>query len=428
MMNNSQENKFKIIEDADIIVGIDIAKNTHWAIITTTNGRILMKSFCFNNTINGFECLVVNIEKTLKMTNGSKAIVGMEPTGHYWKVLAKYLKDKENIKVVTVNPYHVKKSKELDDNSQTKSDKKDCLTIARIVKDARFFEPYIPEGIWEELRVTTITRQELIKRENGLKNKIIRIEDEYFPEYTKVFKKILSKTSYVILKTCPFIPDILEKGIDGLIKEIKKEIKQGYRKQQLIDIYEEAKISAGRRENIQAVKEQMKIYMEEIELIRKQKERIEKKLEELLKETGYYDSITSIKGIGTVSAAMFLGEVGDIKRFSCYEQIRRFAGLNLVENSSGTHKGITKISKRGRAGLRSILYLMACNMVSKNKEIEELYKYLTQRKENPLKKKQALVAVEGKIIQIIYTLAIKNRKYEAARVFSQARKEQLKAA
>ena len=428
MMNNSQENKFKIIEDADIIVGIDIAKNTHWATIINTNGRILMKSFYFNNTINGFKCLVSNIEKVLIMINGNKAIVGMEPTGHYWKALAKYLINKENIKVVTVNPYHVKKSKELDDNSQTKNDKKDCLTIARIVKDARFFEPYIPEGIWEELRITTVARQELVKRENALKNKIIRIEDEYFPEYTKVFKKILSKTSYIILKTCPFVSDILEKGIEGLQKEIRKEMKQGYRKQQLIDIYEAAKISVGMIENIQAVKEQMKIYMEESELIIKQKERIEKRLEELLKQTGYYESITSIKGIGIVSAAMFLGEVGEIKRFSCYEQIRRFAGLNLVENSSGIHKGVTKISKRGRAGLRSILYLMACNMVSKNNEIKELYKYLTTRKENPLKKKQALIAVEGKIIQIIYTLAIKNKRYEAARVFSQERIEQLKAA
>lgn len=113
MMNNSQENKFKIIEDSDIIVGIDIAKDTHWAVITTTNGKILMKSFYFNNTTRGFECLVENIEKVLMMVGGKRVIVGMEPTGHYWKVLAKYLNNKENIKVVIVNPYHVKKIKRI---------------------------------------------------------------------------------------------------------------------------------------------------------------------------------------------------------------------------------------------------------------------------------------------------------------------------
>ena len=387
-----------------------------------------MKSFSFNNTSKGIESLVANINKILMMVNGKKAIIGMEPTGHYWKALARNLKKYKEIKVVTVNPYHVKRSKELDDNSQTKNDKKDCLTIARIVRDARFFEPYIPEGIWEELRVSTIARQELVKRENAIKNRIIGIQDEYFPEYTKVFKKILSRTSEVILKSCPFVPDIIEKGVEGIQEEIRKEMDRGYRKKQIEEIYNVAQKSIGKKENIESAREHLKIYMEESELIKKQKKRIEKRLEELLKKTGYYTNMISIKGIGVVTAAMFLGEVGEIKRFNSYEQIRRYAGLNLIENSSGTHKGITKISKRGRATLRSVLYLMACNMVNKNEEIKKLYKYLTTRKENTLKKKQALVAIEGKIIQIIYVLITKNLEYKAARVFKEERIEQLEVA
>lgn len=427
-MNNSQEKKFKVIEDNDIIVGIDIAKNVHWGVIISPKGNILMKSFSFNNTSKGIKSLVANINKILMMVNGRKAIIGMEPTGHYWKALARNLKKHEELKVVTVNPYHVKKSKELDDNSQTKNDKKDCLTIARIVRDARFFEPYLPEGIWEELRVSTTARQELVKRENAIKNRIIGIQDEYFPEYTKVFKKILSRTSEVILKNCPFVPDIIEKGVEGIQEEIRKEMDRGYRKQQIMEIYEMAQNSIGKKENIESAREHLKIYMEESELIKKQKKRIENRLEELLHETGYYTNMISIKGIGVVTAAMFLGEVGEIKRFNSYEQIRRYAGLNLIENSSGTHKGTTKISKRGRATLRSVLYLMACNMVNKNEEIKKLYKYLTTRKEKPLKKKQALIAIEGKIIQIIYVLTTKNLEYKAARVFNPERLELLQAA
>lgn len=427
-MNNSQENKFRAIGDNDIIVGIDIAKNVHWAVIISTKGNILMKSFSFDNTTKGFKSLEENIKKILIMTNGRKAIIGMEPTGHYRKVLARYLKEKEEYKVVTVNPYHVKKSKELDDNSQTKSDKKDCITIARIVRDARYFEPYLPKGIWEELRIATTTRQELVRKENAIKNRIIAIQDEYFPEYTKVFKKILSRTSEVILKKCPFVPDIIEKGIEGIQKEIRKEIKRGYRKKQIVEIYEVAQNSIGKKEKMESGREQLEIYIEESELIQKQIKRVEGRLEDLLKQTGYYNNMTSIKGIGVVTAAMFLGEVGEIKRFKSYEQIRRFAGLNLVENSSGIHKGKTKISKRGRAALRSILFLMACNMVNNNEEMKTLYKYLVTRKKNPLKKKQALVAIEGKIIQIIYAIITKNLEYDATRVFTTERIEQLKVA
>ncbi|WP_412760872.1 IS110 family transposase [Peribacillus frigoritolerans] len=76
----------------------------------------------------------------------------MEPTGHYWLNLAHLLKE-NNIKFVSVNPLHVKRSKELDDNSPTKNDVKDAKVIAQLVKDGRYAEPTIPQGIYAELRV-----------------------------------------------------------------------------------------------------------------------------------------------------------------------------------------------------------------------------------------------------------------------------------
>lgn len=55
----------------------------------------------------------------------SEAIVGMELTGHHWLSLERFLRAQENIKLAIVNPAHVKKIKTLDDNSPTKTDKKD---------------------------------------------------------------------------------------------------------------------------------------------------------------------------------------------------------------------------------------------------------------------------------------------------------------
>lgn len=427
-MTKSQNLKFNAIENTDAIVGIDIAKNVHWAGIILPNGKEIKKSFSFHNNRKGFESLVETVKKVLTMLNFKKAIIGMEPTGHYWKSCARYLKKIEWIKVVTVNPYHVKNAKEFDDNCQTKNDKKDCMTIARLIKDARFFEPYLPEGIWAELRNLSNTRAELVEKQSAVKNRLIATMDEYFPEYTKVFKKILSRTSEEILKECPFPEDIKSKGKEELLKHIKKTVKRGYSKKQVERIYELANESIGTTEGREGAKFQLNMYIEEAKLLEKQIKMTEQELERQLKETGFYESLISIQGIGIVSAATFVGEVGDINRFDSYEQIRRYAGLNLVENSSGNHKGKTTISKRGRSLLRSILYRMAFTMVSKNKEIKELYKYLTTRKENQLKKKQAIIAVIGKIIQIIYAVVTKNEEYKATRVFTQERLEQLKVA
>ena len=411
-MTKSQDLKFNAIENTDAIVGIDIAKNIHWAGIILPNGKEIKKSFSFHNNRKGFESLVETVKNVLTMLNFEKAIVGMEPTGHYWKSCARYLKKIEWIKVVTVNPFHVKNAKEFDDNSQTKNDKKDCMTIARLIKDARFFEPYLPEGIWADLRNLSNTRAELVKKQNAVKCRLVATIDEYFPEYPKVFKNVLSRTSEEILKECPFPEDIKSIGKEELLKHIKKTVKRGYSKKQVETIYELANESIGTTEGIEGARFQLNMYIEESALLEKQIKMTEEELERQLRETGFYESLISIQGIGIVSAATFVGEVGDINRFDSYEQIRRYAGLNLVENSL----------------LRSILYRMAFTMVNQNKEIKELYRYLITRKENQLKKKQAIVAVIGKILQIIYAVVTKNEEYKATRVFTQERLEQLKVA
>lgn len=94
-------------------------------------------------------------------TGVCKVMVGMEPTGHYWFNLAQQLKD-QSMKIVLVNPFHVKRSKELDDNNPTKNDRKDPKTIAMLVKDGRYMEPYIPEGIYSELRTAMDTRWHIV--------------------------------------------------------------------------------------------------------------------------------------------------------------------------------------------------------------------------------------------------------------------------
>jgi transposase len=72
-----------------------------------------------------------------------------------------YLEETET-SLVMVNPYHVKQSKELDDNSQTKNDKKDPKVIAKLVIDGRYSKPYVPKGVYADLRVDTASRQRIV--------------------------------------------------------------------------------------------------------------------------------------------------------------------------------------------------------------------------------------------------------------------------
>ena len=85
-------------------------------------------------------------------------LIGCEPTGHYWFAFAKYVNDHQK-RLVMVNPFSVKKIKELDDNSPKKTDSKDPKTIAKLVVDGRYSIPYMPEGIYAEIRDLVYSRE-----------------------------------------------------------------------------------------------------------------------------------------------------------------------------------------------------------------------------------------------------------------------------
>lgn len=427
-MRNRNIQKLEAITPSTLIVGIDIAKELQWARFVDYRGLELGKALKFQNDKNGFESILTSIETICKNKRLDDVIVGMEPTGHYWKPLSNYL-IMQGIKVVMVNPYHTKRAKELDDNSPTKSDKKDALTIAKLVRDGRYYELYMPQNIFAELRVLSNSRMSLMKRHNALKNTITAVMDEYFPEIVTVFKNPLKgKASMQILKSCPFPSLILELGIDGVLAEIKKAVKKTVGRKKAQQLVETAKTSIGVGYGIVSAKLKLGLMLEELELLTKQLEQLETVMEKALGDTGYSEIILGIPGIGVVTAASFLGEIGDPMRFDNPRQISKMAGYNLVEDSSGKNKSGTAISKRGRKNLRSVLYQMAMTMVAVNDEMKELYTYLKTRKNNPLKKKQALVVISKKIVTVIYNLVKKQTKYKAELVLGEFRKNQMKQA
>lgn len=426
-MLKSQVEKIMAINPKMMIVGVDVAKKVHWARVINYAGLEQTKPFHFYNNREGFINAIVKLTQLMKEKGFEQMIVGMEPTGHYWKAFAWYLKE-NNIPVVIVNPYHVKQAKELDDNTQTKNDRKDAFVIAKLVKDGRYSKVYLPEGIYAELRVLSNTRNQLRARLNAIKNTIVAILDEYFPEFTKVFKNLEGKAASHVLYNCPFPKYLLELGIEGILQEFKKCLKKGASLKRAKKLYEAAEVSVGVKVGLEAAKIKLRTNLEERDFYLRQIENIEKEMEKKLKETGIAEYILSIPGIGVVTAAGILGEVGDFRRFESWEQVRKYAGFNLVEDSSGERKGKTTISKRGRSMLRNILYQAAMIMVAKNKEMKTLYHYFTDRKDNPLKKKQALVVICVKIIKVIFTLVKKGIKYDSNKVLGEYRVNQIKAA
>lgn len=134
-----------------------------------------------------------------------------------------------------------------------------------------------------------------------------------------------------------------------------------------------------------------------------------------LKQVPYSGSILSLKGIGEVTAAGLIGEVGDFRRFRTISKIMKLAGLDLFEVSSGKHQGKRRISKRGRPLLRKLLYFAALNAVRKGGVMKPRYQQYLDR---GMPKIKALIAVARKLLGIIFAVVRDQSVYE--RDFSRA--------
>lgn len=426
-MNYTQNEKIMSITERTLVIGIDIAKEVQYARAFDYRGIELGKVKSFENTAEGFKIFEEWIKSLANEKQKNNIVVGLEPTGHYWFNLGHFLKDL-GVKLVLVNPFHVKRSKELDDNSQTKNDSKDPKTIAKLVIDGRYSEPYIPEGIYSDLRIAMDMREGLGKNLNKIKNMVTQWLDKYFPEFNDVFGDWEGKAALVTLREFPTPEKILSTSVQQIVVAWRKEVKRAVGFNRAVNLVEASKISIGIKEGLRMAEKELIANLEQYDLYIRQLKQLELEIEELVLQIPGVKEILTIKGVGIITAAGFIAEVGDIKRFTHPSQIQKLAGLNLIENSSGKHKGKTSISKRGRSRLRALLFRVIMPLVAKNPEFKMLHEYYKNRKENPLKKKQSLILLCCKLIRILYALMTKQVKYNPQKLIKDISIQQLKEA
>ena len=344
----SKNEKLSFISDDMLIVGCDIGSETHYARAIDIRGRELSrKALAFENDAEGFQ-KARDWAVQLAAANDKKQIVlGIEPTGHYWFCLAAWMVS-NGISVVQVNPYAVKQTKELEDNSQQKDDRKDPKLIANLVKDGNYGMPYLPEKVYAELRRLSMFREQLMEDRNRHMNRLHREMKIYFPEYKDAFGKIDGAFCIAVLKEAPFPEDILRLGAEGLRDIWHKAKLRGRSYSRAEEIVKYAETSIGLKEGTAAGKEAVRWFAEKIRELDEELVEIEDKLAGKCGEIPHAENVLEIPGIGGKILSGILAEMGDITRFDDVKEIQKLSGLGLVSCSSGKHKGETRISHRGR--------------------------------------------------------------------------------
>ncbi len=142
---------------------------------------------------------------------------------------------------------------------------------------------------------------------------------------------------------------------------------------------------------------------------------IEREIKRMLKEIPQAEYLLSIPGIGPISAAVFLGELGNPSYFQSARQIVKYAGYDPQESDSGYRVSRKFISKKGRWLLRKHLFLMSMRVVVLSRYFQEYYQRKLQTKNRfgqlP-RKKEILCAVAIKLIKVIFALLRDKRNFE----------------
>jgi transposase len=405
-MGNSKSKKVKFINTKTMIAALDIGKNIHFAYFRSPDGKDI-DPFPVGNFRKDFNEFWKKLSQFKREHNLEEVIVGFESSGPYAEPFFHYLR-KKPVKLVQINPMHSKRIKELTGNSPNKTDKKDPRVIADVISLGHALTLVVPEGAAADLRRLTQARERALKKRTAAISQLHDLVFIIFPEFSSIIKDIASKTAFYLLRRYPTPDAIVSIGLETLADEIRRVSKSRVKREKAEKLFNAAQTSIGVSEGRKGILLEIEHLASQIENCDKFISELEKEMEECLKEIPYSGSILSIKGIGIVTVAGLIGEVGDFRKFNTRSELIKLAGLDLYEISSGNHKGQLRISKRGRALIRKLLFFASMNVVRTNGIMNKAYQQMLDR---GMPKLKALVAISRKLLGLIFALVRDNAEY-----------------
>ncbi len=404
-MKSNKTEKIKTINEKTLIAALDIGKNVHYGYFRTPKNKDI-KPFPIYNTGQSFKKFWEKLCRFKEDHMLDEVVIGFESTGPYAEPITNYLR-KKPVNLVQVNPMHTKRIKELTGNSPNKTDKKDPRVIADVISLGHSLTVVMPEGAAAQLRRLTHARERAIGRRTAMNNQLQDLVFVIFPELGSIIKPS-TKTGMYLIKNYPDPESIASIGIENLSDIIRRIGRGKFDKDRAEELYNAAEQSTGITEGKKSVILETSHLVSNIANENRYIESLEEQMIEHLEQIPYSHSILSIKGIGHVTAAGLIGEVGNFNKFNTISEITKLAGLDLFEISSGQFKGQRRISKRGRPMMRKLLFFAAINMVKSTGIMHEKYKQMLGR---GMLKMKALIAITRKILGIIFAIVRNNTVY-----------------
>lgn len=411
-MRRTLSKKLADVKPGTMYVGVDMGLEHNVAVVLGERAERRAR-FQFPNDQDGYAYFHGRVAALQEQHEAAGVLVGMEATNYYWKLLVADL-ERRGMDYRLVNSYTVKKHREGDQLDRSKDDARDAFTIADLLRTGKFTETRMLHGQYAELRQYVGLYDRLRRNMQRQKNLIHNITGQLFPELGRVFKDFTGQTALALLRRHAAAVVVREMSLEAFIASVRGNL-VGRRLMvtKLRRVHELAAVSIGLQEGIQALQLALRQHIQTLEVLRWQHERTQAALLETFAALPESRYLLSMHGLGAVSAAFILGEIGDPRNYRNAGQWVKLAGIQPVPNLSGQKKNSrTPMSHKGRSRLRTTLYFAVLRLIQFDDAFARQYQRFQQRKKNPLSKMEALGALMNRLLRILWALVRHQRLYD----------------
>ena len=404
-------------------VGLDVGADFTWMSIALPNGSFIGKPFKIVHSDPRSRDLAVAKIKEAQETYSLKSRCFLESTGIYHIPLLCFLRDK-GFDCSVIHPIITKNSTNISIR-KLHNDKFDSKKAALVGLNVSLKTSIIPDDSVVDLRNLIRDYYYFKDLQSAVALKLTAELKVSFPAYAKIFSKVTTQSSLKLLSSYPLAEDMLTAPKDDIVKIIRSTARFGeayaLRKYDAIIAAAQDAAVFGRALPSNAVR--IRLYIDTYQEYQKHLDALLKALHETvekLQDTLIYDQICllqSLRGIGFLTAAVLIAEMGDFKLFSSPKKLYAYFGLDPAVKQSGKLNGDkVHMSKRGSSLARRVLHMVALNNIKIDKGSGTpvnpvVYNYYT-RKCSGKKKPVAMGAVMHKICNIIFAMLRDNKPFE----------------
>lgn len=237
---------------------------------------------------------------------------------------------------------------------------------------------------------------------------------QLFPELERVFKNFTGKTVRAMLKHHGAAAVIREMDQEEFVSAVRSDF-QGQRLwvSKLIRAHTLARTSVGLTEGIRSLQHMLTAHISTWEALYTQYQEMKKAMTEIFNSLPESRYILSVPALGSISGAVILGKIGNPKHYTNIKQWTKLAGSQPVPDFSGQKQsGKTPMSGKGRPRLRTTLFFAVLRLIQTDTLFIQKYRYLQQRKKNPLTKMETVGALMNKLLRILWSLTKNQTCYD----------------